>query len=177
MRDIISYDSIFEVKPESRKDLRALARDVRLLLGINPCQLYIDITRVLEKISELDPNFSFEIVDNDELKYDVQAQTDIVKDKILIKESVYMGAIRNVGRDRMTIAHELLHLILHQPSSLTLYRRNGEIPIYKNPEWQAECFAGELLMPYERIKNMSESEIVDKCKVSQIAAHYQLTHI
>lgn len=29
----------------------------------------------------------------------------------------------------------------------------------------------------ERIKNMSESEIVDKCKVSQIAAHYQLTHI
>ena len=88
-----------------------------------------------------------------------------------------MGAIRNVGRDRMTIAHELLHLILHQPSSLTLYRRNEEIPIYKNPEWQAECFAGELLMPYERIKNMSESEIVDKCKVSQIAAHYQLTHI
>lgn len=53
MRDIISYDSIFEVKPESRKDLRALARDVRLLLGINPCQLYIDITRVLEKISRL----------------------------------------------------------------------------------------------------------------------------
>ena len=33
MRDIISYDSIFEAKPESRKDLRALARDVRLLLG------------------------------------------------------------------------------------------------------------------------------------------------
>ena len=25
------------------------------------------------------------------------------------------------------------------------------------------------MMPYERIKNMSESEIVDKCKVSQIA--------
>ena len=73
MRDIISYDSIFEAKPESRKDLRALARDVRFLLGINPCQLYIDITRVLEKISELDPNFSFEIVDNDELECDVQA--------------------------------------------------------------------------------------------------------
>lgn len=52
MRDIISYDSIFEAKPESRKDLRALARDVRLLLGINPCQLYIDITRVLEEMEK-----------------------------------------------------------------------------------------------------------------------------
>lgn len=157
--------------------MRALARGVRLLLGINPCQLYIDVTRVLEKISELDPNFSFEIVDDDKLESGVQAQTDIVKDKILVKESVYKGAIKNIGRDRMTIAHELLHLILHQPSSLTLYRRNDKIPTYKNPEWQAECFAGELLMPYEKIKTMSEPEIVDKCKVSQIAAHYQLTHI
>lgn len=177
MRAIISYDSIFEAKPESRNDLRDMATRLRLLLGIKPCQPYIDVTRVLEKIEELDPYFSFEVVDDTELEAGVQAQTDVIRDKILIKESVYDGAAANNGRDRMTIAHELLHFLLHQPSTLTLFRRNEPMPLYKNPEWQAECFAGELLMPYEIIKNMSEDEIVKKCKVSPSAAHYQLSHI
>lgn len=157
--------------------MRELATRLRLLLGIGANQPYIDVTRVLEKIEELDPDFSFEVVDNDKLAAGVQAQTDVIKNKILIKESVYDGASANNGRDRMTIAHELLHFILHQPATLTLFRREEPMPLYKNPEWQAECFAGELLMPYEIIKNMSEDEIVDKCKVSPSAAHYQLTHI
>ncbi|MBB1086032.1 ImmA/IrrE family metallo-endopeptidase [Limosilactobacillus fastidiosus] len=177
MRTIISYKTMFEAAPESREKLRCLAELVRKELGIALDKKYIDITWVLEKLDILDSKFSYEIVTDDQLEDGVQAQTDIMNNTIYIKESVYEGAIHNNGRDRMTIAHEILHLILHQPIALTLYRRSDDLPVYKNPEWQAECFAGELLMPYDQIKGMTEEEIVEQCKVSERAAHYQKTHI
>lgn len=177
MKGIISYNTIFEAKPESRIDLRHLADIVRNKLGIATDKKYIDVTLILERLNFLDPRFSFEVKSDDEFEDGVQAQTDIKSNTIFIRESVYEGAIHNIGRDRMTIAHEILHLILHQPASLTLFRRTSDLPLYKNPEWQAECFAGELLMPYEQIVNMSENEIVEQCKVSPSAAHYQKKHI
>ena len=177
MGTIISYKTAFEAKPESREDLRYLAKLIRKELGIALDKKYVDVTWILERLDVLDSEYSYEIVDDDELGAAVQAQTDILKDTIYIKESVYEDAIQNNGRDRMTIAHEILHLILHQPVALTLYRRTDDLPIYKNPEWQAECFAGELLMPYDQIKDMTEEEIVEQCKVSKRAAHYQKAHI
>ena len=167
MGTIISYKTAFEAKPESREDLRYLAKLIRKELGIALDKKYVDVTWILERLDVLDSEYSYEIVDDDELGAAVQAQTDILKDTIYIKESVYEGAIQNNGRDRMTIAHEILHLILHQPVALTLYRRTDDLPIYKNPEWQAECFAGELLMPYDQIKDMTAEEIVEQCKVSK----------
>lgn len=174
---IISYNTAFEAEPESRKNLRCLAELVREELGIAIDQKYIDITWVLERLDVLDSKYSYEIVEDDQLEAGVQAQTDVLQNTIYIKESVYTGAIQNNGCDRMTIAHEILHLILHQPVALTLYRRTDDLPAYKNPEWQAECFAGELLMPYDQIKDMTEEEIFEQCKVSEKAAHYQKTHI
>lgn len=131
----------------------------------------------MERLDVLVPEYSYEIVADDQLGVGVHAQTDVMQNTIYIKESVYEGAVQNNGRDRMTIAHEILHLILHKPATLTLYRRTDDLPTYKNPEWQAECFAGELLMPYDQIKNMSKKEIVEQCKVSESAAHYQKIHI
>lgn len=177
MRTIISYKTAFEAKPESRENLRYLAKLVRKELGIALDKKYVDVTWVLERLNVLDSKYSFEIVSDEQLELGVQAQTDVTKNTIYIKESVYEGAIQNNGRDRMTIAHEILHLILHQPVTLTLYRRTDDLPVYKNPEWQAECFAGELLMPYDQIKDMTEEEIVEQCRVSERAAHYQKTHI
>lgn len=177
MGTIISYKTAFEAKPESRENLRYLAQLIRKELGIALDKKYVDVTGILERLDILDSEYSYEIVDDDQLGTGVQAQTDIIKNTIYIKESVYEGAIKNNGRDRMTIAHEILHLILHQPVALTLYRRTDDLPVYKNPEWQAECFAGELLMPYDQIKDMTEEEIVKQCKVSERAAHYQKTHI
>ena len=49
---------------------------------------------------------------------------------------------------------------------ITLAREDGDIPPYKDPEWQANAFAGELLGLYEYIKDMS---IID------IASHYGIT--
>lgn len=174
---MISYKTIFEATPESRENLRCLAKMVRKELGIASDEKYIDITWILERLDVLDLEYSYEIVTDEQLAVGVQAQTDVITSTIYIKESVYEGAVQNNGRDRMTIAHEILHLLLHQPASLTLYRRTDDLPVYKNPEWQAECFAGELLMPYDQIKDMTVEEIIEQCKVSERAAQYQKTHI
>ena len=64
------------------------------------------------------------------------------------------------------MAHELGHLFFVGVESITLAREDGDIPPYKDPEWQANAFAGELLAPYEYIKDMS---IID------IASHYGIT--
>lgn len=69
---------------------------------------------------------------------------------------------------RSTMAHEIGHVIIHVPEfrfkkallrsihdkkhvSLQLYRET-DIPVYKNPEWQAWRFAGAILMPTPVIK-------------------------
>lgn len=64
------------------------------------------------------------------------------------------------------MTHELGHLLLHRVELITLAREDGDIPPYKDPEWQANAFVGELLAPYEYIKDMS---IID------IASHYGIT--
>ena len=79
---------------------------------------------------------------------------------------VFERACNGYGRDRLTMAHELGHLLLHRVESITLAREDGDISPYKDPEWQANAFAGELLAPYEYIKDMS---IID------IASHYGIT--
>lgn len=47
---------------------------------------------------------------------------------------------------------------------------------YENPEWQADCFAGEFLMPHDEIAKLTTSEVMEYCKVSEQAANYQLKH-
>lgn len=79
---------------------------------------------------------------------------------------------------RSTVAHEIGHAVLHvpeyrqrrqkilsvQPNSSAILHRwpDNNIPIYRNPEWQAHRFAGGLLMPEPAIiqaKLLGHSEI------------------
>ena len=45
---------------------------------------------------------------------------------------------------------------------------------YEDPEWQANCFAGELLVPKRLVKNLSVEEVVEQCKVTKAMASIQL---
>jgi len=71
---------------------------------------------------------------------------------------------------RSTLAHETGHSILHAPDLIRagkqqvfeqrkgenkaqLYRRSN-LPVYRNPEWQAYRFAGALLMPTKPFEKM-----------------------
>lgn len=95
---------------------------------------------------------------------------------IIIREDVYLGALNNVGRDRMTIGHEIGHFIYHSPSRIQLARTDpsASLPAYMDPEWQATVFAAELLVPYHLINGMTAEEVSYHCGVSLQAANIQL---
>lgn len=172
-----NYDCIYEVPPLSRLDIRRAARVLRKIFQGREKGAYIDIIKMLESLSIF--GIDYDIINDYEWDKrfggDKHAQYDLSKRIIYIKASVYERACNNYGRDRFTIAHEIGHSLLLDPDQLKFNRKReaGKVLIYRNPEWQANCFAGELLVPYYICKDMSVEEIADKCKVSYDAAKYQ----
>ena len=159
-------------------DLRRLAKTIRSTLGLSN-ELFFPITEVLEIIHMFDEDAHFEIVESDELEKFEHAITDISTKTIKIREDVYEGACNGCGRDRMTIAHEFAHFITLCVFGFKLARSfdNTDVPTYRDPEWQAKCLAGELMIDSELVKGMTELEVSEKCGVSFDAARFQLSKI
>lgn len=142
-------------------------------------ELYFPIVEVLEMLHKFDEDAHFEVVEADELEENEHAVTDIITKTIKIRSDVYEGACNGVGRDRMTIAHEFAHFITLCVCGFRLARSFGDvdIPPYRDPEWQAKCLAGELMIDSDLVKGMSSSEVSEKCGVSFDAADFQLSKI
>ena len=142
-------------------------------------ELYFPIVEVLEMLHKFDEDAHFEVVEADELEENEHAVTDIITKTIKIRSDVYEGACNGVGRDRMTIAHEFAHFITLCVCGFRLARSFGDvdIPPYRDPEWQAKCLAGELMIDSDLVKGMSSFEVSEKCGVSFDAADFQLSKI
>ena len=169
------YENNYEVPAKSRQELRSIAKQFRKILGINTP--YFPVPQVFEVLELV--GIHGDVVDDDTWnKYygcDKYAEYDLKEKTISIRESVYDAAIAGSGRDRFTMAHEIAHALLLDNHNVKVCRSTDLSPTktYCNPEWQADCLAGELLVPYDKCKDMSEQEIVEKCKVSYDAAKYQ----
>lgn len=171
--------SQYKAEPMSRADLRGYAMSIRRELKLDH-ELNFPILEFLEAFPYVidDQNFYYEIVPDSKLPKDEHAQYKVNENCICIKEKVYDGAFKNYGRDRMTIAHELSHVLLIKHSGIKLSRSfGGSIPSYQDPEWQAKCLAGELMIPADLIKNMPANKVAVECGVSVQAASYQLSKI
>ncbi len=168
--------SIYKARPVSRKDIRNLVHKLKCFLGIeNEC--YCDVIRLLENIlPQIDEKFEYCIVENSCLPYNVYAQYIPEEHLMEIAEDVYDGACADNPRDRFTIAHEIGHAIMHSSRNIKLCRINEycKVKTYEDPEWQANAFAGYLLMSPNSIFGMTDLEISEKCKVSLEAAKIQL---
>lgn len=161
-----------------RKDLRNYATGIRKKLHLENV-LRFPAVEFLESLPALigDNSLYYDCVNDSAWDVpDVHAYYDLEENCIRIKESVYIGAARhNNGRDRMTVTHECCHVLLLRHSGLTLTRNfTGNVPAYRDPEWQAKCLAGELMVPAPLVRNMSPSDIATECGVSLQAARYQL---
>lgn len=166
-------------QPLSRQQIRQYVHTIRKVLHLEN-ELMFPVERFLESIHCLisDDDFYYEIVDDNSLPGNVHAQYDLQDNSIKIKQSVYDGACNGNGRDRMTIIHEIGHLLLLKHSSMKLARSfDADIPPYMDPEWQAKCFAGEMLVPADLVKGMPAQEVSERCGVSLMAATMQLKTI
>ncbi|MCL2892501.1 ImmA/IrrE family metallo-endopeptidase [Brenneria tiliae] len=99
---------------------------------------------------------------------------------LILREDIYEGALNGIGRDRMTAAHELGHLLMHKNIAFARAAPGVKIRPFESSEWQAKCFSGELLVPANHartLKQMTAEQIATECGVSLIAAEYQLAKI
>lgn len=168
----------YRAQPLGRKDIRAYAKRIRRILH-KTNEEYFDIIRVAEIFfpAIFGDRYSFEILSREEMGNN-HGLTNPETGRVMIREDIYEGACRGEGRDRLTIAHELGHFLLHNGITLGLARvvENEKVPTYCNPEWQATAFAGELLMDSDIIRDMTVPEISKKCGVSIDAASFQKRH-
>lgn len=167
------------VESKSRRELRRLANILRCALGLENV-IFFPIVETLDVLSELFDNFSYEIVEDSAFPSNIHADTDIRTGHIRIKETVYNRACEGEGRDRMTIAHEIGHFFTLCLCGFKLQRNYDKkcvIPSYKDPEWQAKCFAGELMIPAHLVSDMCPSTIAMQCGVSEVAARCQYKKI
>ncbi|WP_439835929.1 ImmA/IrrE family metallo-endopeptidase [Aeromonas caviae] len=165
---------IYRVPPLSRASIRELALTVRQVLGVD--SLHFPIMQVLEFVlPSLEKDYVFEVGSLGDMGSN-HGLTYPESKTIILREDVYEKALAGSGRDRMTAAHELGHLLLH--SNVALARADGmkDIKIYESSEWQANCFGGELLIPASHrseIVMMDVSKIAERCEVSLEAAEKQ----
>lgn len=156
------------VEPMSRKSIRQLVMEFRKLFGLEN-SLFFPIVQFVEWcLPEL--GLDFELLDVCEME-DTYGLTNTNKNTLYIREDVYIGAVNDNPRDRFTLCHELGHFLLHTPDRVSFAR--GDIPAYRNPEWQANTFAGELMAPYGLTYNLTADEIAEKCGMSKQAAKIQ----
>lgn len=165
----------FKVESKSRQNLRDLAKEIRQRLGIDDL-LYFPADRILDIIHEIDSEAHFESVEENELKKGDFATTDVISKTIKIREDIYDKACEGDPFARMVIVHEFSHFVTINVYGFELAMSAGKrkIKTYEDPEWQAKCLAGELMMPYEKIQGLSVNEIKEKCGVTTNAV---LTHL
>ena len=169
------HDKGIRVPPRSRSEIGAIAWGIRKISGYSSDILIFPIMEFLEyRLPELFPDFCYEVRENGTLKDGARAITYPDKHIILIENSVYDGACQGIGKDRMTISHEVGHLILHTGVSLAKNYEKVDMKIYEDSEWQADVFAGELLAPIRLIKGMCPEEVAEKFQISYYAANAQL---
>lgn len=156
------------VSPMSRKSIRDFTKKFRHLFGLDDV-LYFPIVRFIEWcLPELGLNY--EILTVEEMD-DTYGLTNTSKNVLYIREDVYYRAVAGNPRVRFTLCHELGHFLLHTPGRVSFAR--GDIPAYRNPEWQANVFAGELMAPYYLTNCMSVDDIMNECGMSRQAAEIQ----
>ncbi len=165
----------YKAEGTSIKDIQRFVRDIKKIVEMEK-SLYFPIVEFAENIlPQIFPDYEFNVVSMKEMG-DKHGETFPSLHKIMIREDVYAGAVADNGRDRMTIAHEVGHLFLHDNNSISLcsLKKGKKLKPYEDPEWHANCFGGELLASSYLIRDMSVDEVVKYCCVSKTAAEVQL---
>ena len=90
---------------------------------------------------------------------------------IKLREDVYEGAWNDVGRDRFTACHELGHYLLHRQVAIARIRDDSH-PVYRDAEWQADTFAGGLLMSTRHLAQLGCADAAAaQCGMTPMAAN------
>lgn len=139
----------FVVKPRSRQEIKNLTAAIRVA-SPEAIQLTgaLDVVYLLEHLNE---GTGFEILEDSYLPEQTYAITDN-RGCIRIKQSIYEAACDGDPRHRFTIAHEIGHKLMHASEIGFARSSDASTKSFCDSEWQANEFAGQLLLPDDVLK-------------------------
>ena len=157
-----------KTNPISCKDIKRIASNLRKQFNISE-NSYFPIYEVICKL-ENKGLITIQIMDNNDSLFDenVPAFYNSYDNFIYIKESVLEEYENNEYRSNFTLAHEFFHFIQHKVLSFN-FEEVDTCVAYCDPEWQANEFAGQLLIPDKYI-DLEINELIDKFHVSEYCA-------
>jgi transcriptional regulator with XRE-family HTH domain len=162
------------VPPKSAAYLREFAEKVRAAF-IKDHQVQFPIIEVLEfGISHIFPDFCFDVRTQEEMGED-EGRVVAGSFTLLLREDVYVGACNGNGRDRFTASHELGHFFMHRQITMARAHEDGH-KIYCDSEWQADVFAGSLLMSARHHPQFTDpDDAARQCGMTPLAAKVMLS--
>lgn len=172
----------YATKPTNRMGIRSYAKKFRKIFGL-PSTGPVAPLSLLDKLTFVYDNVDYEIIKNSELPHNVPARCMTLENNcfmIQISEVVFDGAYENnIGGYRTHILHEIIHPFADKVGFKPIMNRsfsNNRIPAYMSLEWVVKAMTGEVMMPYEETKDLTENELMEKYGVSRIAARHRMTY-
>jgi transcriptional regulator with XRE-family HTH domain len=156
--------------PMKTSVIREFADKVRSAF-VEDTQIEFPIMDVLEfRMAMVIEGFHVDVRDKESMG-DEEGRVVAGKNEIVLREDVYEGAWDGSGRDRFTACHEFAHFLMHREISMPRMRDDSE-KIYCDAEWQADTFAGTLLMSPRHLDQFRDADDASsRCKMSPHAAH------
>lgn len=172
----------FKVPPRSAKDIEALTLAWRDALG-SPNEWAPNMLRLLEiELPKLPKLGQFALISRSDLEMgNAEAYTQFNPPHIVVRNSVYQLARKGDGRSRMTLAHELGHLVMHPGASklrTDFLSSTNQLKPFESAEWQANKFASLFLMPLHIVREFQNaSQLSESCRVSLQAAQIRMSEL
>jgi transcriptional regulator with XRE-family HTH domain len=132
------------VPPLSTKVIRDFAEKVRSVF-VEDENIEFPIMDVMEFRLDLIFNGFYVDVRDSEYMGDLEGRMLSGENGIALREDVYVGAWTGNRRDRFTVCHEFGHFLMHRTVTMARARDDSD-KIFCDSEWQADTFAGTLLM-------------------------------
>lgn len=151
--------------PMKTSVIRDFADKVRSAF-VEDTQIEFPIMDVLEfRMTMVIEDFHVDIRDKKSMG-DEEGRVVAGKNEIVLREDVYEGAWDGNGRDRFTACHEFAHFLMHREITMPRMRDDNE-KIYCDAEWQADTFAGTLLMSPRHLDYFADADdAANQCKMS-----------
>jgi|SRR5215469_11008278 len=157
------------VPPLSASVIREYAEKVRSAF-VEDDEILFPIMDILEfRLGGLFEGFYLDVQD-EEVMGEEEGKVIAGQNAIALRTDVYLGAWLGRGRDRFTASHELAHFLMH--GDITMARTRGDDDkIYCDSEWQADTFAGTLLMSPRHLSIFKNAvDAAQACGMTQFAA-------
>lgn len=155
---------MIKTNPLSVKDISLIASSTRKKYNVKSD----DAFPILEYIDYLfgEGLLSIQLLDDNDpyLDKNTPAVYNTKDNFIYIKESVLTEIEEGNYRSNFTLAHELFHYLQHQVLGFE-FEEVEDRKTYEDPEWQANCYAGELLLPTDYL-NMDDEYLSKHFMVS-----------